>query len=71
MPSWLGSWEAGGHGGTYNEVKGGKYGVAGSNWLKWILFGDKEAADWFKNGGPEKEGWTDIAKKDLDQIKID
>ena len=31
IPSWLGSWEAGGHGGTYNEVNGGKYGVAASN----------------------------------------
>jgi hypothetical protein len=70
VPSWVGSWEKGGHGGTYNEVNGGVYGVAASNWLTWVFFGDKRAADWFKNGGPEMSGWTDVQKKDLDKIKV-
>jgi hypothetical protein len=70
VPSWLGSWANGGHGGTYNEVNGGKYGVAASNWLKWVFFADKDAADWFKIGGPEKAGWTDVHSKNLDKIAI-
>jgi hypothetical protein len=68
VPSWLGSWEKGGHGGTYNEVDGGAYGTAGANWLKWVFFADREAADWFTNGGPEAAGWTDVHGKDLDKI---
>ena len=68
MPSWIGSWEQGGHGGTYNEVNGGKYGVAAANWLNWIFFGDESAASWFKTGGPEAAGWIDVHKKDLDNI---
>jgi hypothetical protein len=70
VPAWVGSWEKGGHGGTYNVVNGGVYGTAASNWLKWVFFGDREAADWFKNGGPEKAGWSEVQKKDLDKIKV-
>jgi hypothetical protein len=70
VPSWVGSWEKGGHGGTYNEIHGGVYGVAASNWLKWVFFGDEEAANWFKTDAPLKAGWTDVHTKDLDKIQV-
>jgi hypothetical protein len=68
-PVWQGNWPPAGHGGTYNEVNGGKYGIAASNWLKWILLGDQEAAKWFKNDDlPKSDGWTNIQKKGLENV---
>ncbi len=57
-----------GHGGTYGQPKGGEYGIVATNWLKWQLKGDKEAAKFFE--GPEcglskREGWT-VEKKNID-----
>jgi hypothetical protein len=65
VPGWIGSMPVGGHMGSYNEINGGKYGTAGANWVRWQLLGDQEAANWFKGGGAEKDGWTEIEKKDV------
>ena len=60
----------GGHGGSYNEVNGGTYGVVASKWLNWLFFGDKDAADFFKADKALSLGWSNIQKKDLDKIPV-
>jgi hypothetical protein len=70
VPGWLGIWAPGGHGGTYNEVNGGKYGIIGSHWLKLVFFGDKESAEYFKDDKALGDGWTELQKKSLDKIPV-
>jgi hypothetical protein len=70
VPGWIGHWASGGHGGTYNVKNGGKYGVTASHWLRWVFWGEKESAEYFKADKSLEEGWTEIQKKDLDKIPV-
>ncbi|KAK0649105.1 hypothetical protein B0T16DRAFT_389232 [Cercophora newfieldiana] len=45
-PKWKGNLNVG-HMGTYSQANGGKFGVAASNWAKWVLRGNSTAAGWF------------------------
>lgn len=57
-----------GHGGTYGQPKGGEFGIVASNWLKWQLKGDKQAALMFEGnpcGLSQREGWT-CEKKNIE-----
>ena len=53
----------------YLEENGGKFGVAASNWAKWILRGDETAAAFFLEGGAEGDGWN-VVHEDLDGLDI-
>lgn len=66
-PKWKGNLPLG-HMGDYFEENGGKFGVAASNWAKWILRGDEEGASYFLDGGAEADGWeaVDEGLEDLD-----
>ena len=68
LPAWAADFAWNGHGGTYNDLDGGEYGVVGSHWLKWVLFGDKESAEYFKTDKASSIGWTNFQKKNLDKI---
>lgn len=58
-PKWKGNLPLG-HMGDYLESNGGKFGVAASNWAKWILRGDESAAAFFLEGGAEADGWEAV-----------
>ncbi|KAF1807894.1 hypothetical protein P152DRAFT_463081 [Eremomyces bilateralis CBS 781.70] len=66
VPSWKGNLPVG-HMATWSEKDGGKFGVAGTNWLKWLLKSDQEAAQWFTGGTAEQAGW-DVEAKNLESI---
>lgn len=55
-PKWKGNLPLG-HMADYLEANGGKFGVAASNWAKWILRGDETGAAYFLEGGAEADGW--------------
>ena len=70
LPAWLGNWAPTGHGGTYNQLNGGVYGVAGSRWVNWVLRVDSVAGKWFTdNASAQDEGWTDVESKNLDKFQ--
>jgi hypothetical protein len=64
----LGNYAPKGHGGTFNEINGGVYGVAASKWVNWVLRGDVEAGKWFTDGLKEKDNWTEIESRSLDKF---
>ncbi|KAK1753025.1 hypothetical protein QBC47DRAFT_404387 [Echria macrotheca] len=71
-PKWKGNLPVG-HGGTYNQTNGGKFGVAAVHWARWLLRGDKSAATWFTGNGTgtaRGDGWS-VAYQSLDLMKID
>jgi hypothetical protein len=70
IPAWLGNYAPRGHGGTYGEANGGTYGIVGANWLKFVFFGDKEAAEFFKTGKAASMGWTGLKSKHLDLLPV-
>ncbi|KAF2665891.1 hypothetical protein BT63DRAFT_442244 [Microthyrium microscopicum] len=70
VPAWAADYKTGGHGGTYNELNAGSYGVLGSHWLKYVLLGDKESAEFFKQDKATGEGWLNLKKKNLEKIAV-
>jgi hypothetical protein len=66
----MSNWAPTGHGGTFNEINGGVYGVAASHWVNWILRGNASAADWFTGNGAKTAGWTETESKNLEKLKI-
>ncbi|GES60162.1 hypothetical protein ATEIFO6365_0002049400 [Aspergillus terreus] len=56
VPKWIGNYPSG-HGGTYDQVDGGAFGVAAVKWLQWTLKRDSAAARFFTKGGAESAGW--------------
>jgi hypothetical protein len=65
-PSWKGNLNVG-HGGTFNDTNGGKYGKAGLNWLEWIFRNDAQAKAYFTSGYTA-DGWQ-VETHALDQLK--
>ncbi|KAF1813252.1 hypothetical protein P152DRAFT_395037 [Eremomyces bilateralis CBS 781.70] len=68
IPSWKGNLPVG-HMSTFMDKDAGKVGVAGGNWLKWLLKGDQEAAQWFTSGSAQQAGW-DVEEKNLQSIQV-
>lgn len=58
-----------GHMADYADENGGKFGVAASNWAKWILRGDEAAAAFFLEGAAEEDGWEAV-HEGLDSLDI-
>jgi hypothetical protein len=70
VPAWAADYSKYGHAGTYMQPNGGTYGVLGSHWLKFVLFGDKESGEFFKQDKALSDGWINISKKNLDKIPV-
>ncbi|KAK2803378.1 hypothetical protein FQN50_007037 [Emmonsiellopsis sp. PD_5] len=68
LPAWKGNLPVG-HGGTYQDPNGGKFGVAAANWLKWVLRGDATASEFFTGGAAEADGWA-VVNQHLDAIEF-
>ena len=66
VPVFLGSIHSG-HGGTYNQPGGGRFGEVGVAWLKWRLNGDKAAAKYFEGADCTlcKDPIWEVAKKNM------
>ncbi|KAL8349277.1 hypothetical protein RB601_001936 [Gaeumannomyces tritici] len=65
-PSWKGNLPVG-HGGTYNQANGGKFGKAAVHWLNWVLKGDATSGAYFKTSAAAADGFT-VEKKNLDKL---
>ncbi|KAJ3042795.1 hypothetical protein HDV00_006615 [Rhizophlyctis rosea] len=57
LPKWKGNLPVG-HGATYQDTNGGKFGTAAANWLMYVLKGDSTAASWFTGSGARNDGWS-------------
>ncbi|KAF1813921.1 hypothetical protein P152DRAFT_465690 [Eremomyces bilateralis CBS 781.70] len=68
IPSWKGNLDVG-HMANWRETDGGKFAVSGTNWLKWLLRGDAQAAEWFTGNGAQQAGWQ-VEKKGLEGIQV-
>ncbi|KAK2773944.1 hypothetical protein FQN53_003913 [Emmonsiellopsis sp. PD_33] len=68
LPAWKGNLPVG-HGGTYQDENGGKFGVAAVNWLKWTLRGEADAAEFFTGGAAEGDGWS-VESQNLDALEL-
>ncbi|KAF2742647.1 hypothetical protein M011DRAFT_481552 [Sporormia fimetaria CBS 119925] len=66
IPSWNGNLPVG-HGATYGDANGGRFGKAAQLYFRWVLKGDQTAASWFTGNGAQQEGWT-VERKDLDKL---
>ncbi|KAL2072919.1 hypothetical protein VTL71DRAFT_10243 [Oculimacula yallundae] len=68
VPKWKGNLNVG-HGGTYTQTNGGKFGIAGGYWLDWLLRGDTSAASYFTGAGAKNDGWS-VESANLDKIAV-
>lgn len=68
VPKWKGNLDVG-HGGTYTDRDGGRFGVAAAHWVRWLLRGDGSAAAYFTAGGAQRDGWQ-VVSADLDKIRV-
>ncbi|KAL1841660.1 hypothetical protein VTJ49DRAFT_6766 [Mycothermus thermophilus] len=68
VPKWKGNLNVG-HGGTYTDYNGGRFGVAGSYWVEWLLRGNQQAASYFTGDGAQRDGWQ-VVRQDLDKISV-
>ena len=70
-PKWKGNLDVG-HGGTYFEPNGGKFGVAAAHWARWVLRGDQSAASWFTGNGTgtaRGDAW-DVVYQSLNLLQV-
>ncbi|PVH80462.1 hypothetical protein DL98DRAFT_627516 [Cadophora sp. DSE1049] len=67
VPKWKGNLPVG-HGGTYTQANGGKFGVAGGYWVDWLLRGNSSAAS-FTEAGATSDGWT-VESANLDKLSV-
>ena len=68
VPKWKGNLPVG-HGGTYTQVNGGKFGIAASYWVSWLLRGNTTASSYFTGSGAKNDGWT-VEMANLDKISV-
>jgi predicted esterase len=68
VPKWKGNLNVG-HGGTYGDYNGGKFGTAASYWVEWLLRGNQTAKSFFTQGGAQRDGWQ-VVFADLDRIQV-
>ncbi|KAF2864697.1 Alpha/Beta hydrolase protein [Massariosphaeria phaeospora] len=58
-----------GHGGTYTDVNGGKFGVIGAKWVQWVLRGNATASEYLTSQAAKTDGWS-VVSADLDKFKV-
>jgi hypothetical protein len=68
VPKWKGNLNVG-HGGTYTDVNGGKFGVIGSHWVEWTMRGNASAAEYLTGSGATNDGWS-VVSADLDKLSV-
>jgi hypothetical protein len=67
-PSWKGNIDVG-HGGTYKEPNGGRWGVAAVRFFQWTLRGNTTASEYFTGDGAKNDGFA-VESKSLDKIQV-
>lgn len=67
-PKWKGNLNVG-HGGTYHEYNGGKFGTIGARWVEWVMRGNATAGQFLTGNGARADGWQ-VASQDLQNLKI-
>jgi hypothetical protein len=67
-PKWKGNLNVG-HGGTYTDYNGGKYGIIGGHWVQWILRGNSSASAYLTGSGARNDGWS-VVSADLDKLNV-
>ncbi|KAK4139907.1 uncharacterized protein C8A04DRAFT_40312 [Dichotomopilus funicola] len=68
IPKWKGNLNVG-HGGTYTDPNGGKFGVIGGHWVEWALRGNTSASEYLTGSGATSDGWS-VVSADLDQFTV-
>jgi hypothetical protein len=68
VPKWKGNLNVG-HGGTYTQENGGKFGVIGAKWVQWYMRGNATAADYLTGAGAKNDGWS-VVSADLDKLVV-
>lgn len=67
-PKWKGNLNVG-HGGTYHEFNGGKFGVIGARWVEWIMRGNATSGSYLTGDGARRDGW-DVVSRDLQNLSV-
>lgn len=68
VPKWKGNLNVG-HGGTYTDKNGGKFGVIGSSWANWYMRGNASAAAYMTGQGAKNDGWQ-VVSASLDKLTV-
>jgi len=68
VPKWKGNLNVG-HGGTYGDYNGGKFGVIGGYWVQWMMRGNSSAAAYLTGNGARNDGWS-VVHADLDKLSV-
>ncbi|KAK4646422.1 hypothetical protein QC761_210330 [Podospora bellae-mahoneyi] len=68
-PTWKGNLNVG-HGGTYGDQNGGKFGVAAVRYYQWVLRGNATAANFFTNNQEaSRDGWS-VESRSLGNLRV-
>ncbi|KAK4172397.1 hypothetical protein QBC36DRAFT_197073 [Triangularia setosa] len=68
-PTWKGNLDVG-HGGTYGDQNGGKFGVAAVRYYQWTLRGNATAASFFTNNQEaNQDGWS-VESRSLGNLRV-
>ena len=68
VPKWKGNLNVG-HGGTYHEFNGGKFGIIGGRWVQWVMRGNQTAAQYLTGDGARRDGWQ-VVSQDLQNLRV-
>lgn len=68
IPKWKGNLNVG-HGGTYTQPNGGKFGVIGAKWVQWFMRGDTAASDYLTGQGAKNDGW-EVVSANLNNLNV-
>ncbi|KAH7322538.1 hypothetical protein B0I35DRAFT_476480 [Stachybotrys elegans] len=66
VPTWVGNLPVG-HGGTYGDPRGGKFGTAAQQFFRWALRADSSVNSFFTDRGAQADGWT-VESKSLENL---
>ncbi|EAQ93213.1 hypothetical protein F5144DRAFT_55937 [Chaetomium tenue] len=69
VPKWKGNLDVG-HGGTYTDFNGGKFGVIGGHWVEWTMRGNSSASAYLTGDGAKADGWQ-VVSADLDKFSVE
>ncbi|KAK4161310.1 hypothetical protein QBC43DRAFT_357846 [Cladorrhinum sp. PSN259] len=67
-PKWKGNLNVG-HGGTYGDRNGGKFGIIGAKWVQWVMRGNATAGQYLTGEGAKKDGWQ-VVSQDLQKLTV-
>lgn len=68
VPKWKGNLNVG-HGGTYTDANGGKFGIIGASWVQWFMRGNTTASEYLTGAGAKNAGWQ-VVSADLDKLAV-